>query len=52
MQTLEATPSLKRSHAFSSHTLAVHFSLFGPDVWNAPEDMRYPDPILTLYEKE
>ena len=29
----------------------AHLGIYGPDVWNAPEDMRYPDPDLTLYQK-
>lgn len=31
---------------------AAHLGLFGPEVWNAPEDMRYPDPDVTLYQNK
>ena len=46
MQAIPAANLRETAYPFSTMV-----GLFRPNVWNAPEDMRYPSPTLTLYQK-
>ena len=49
MQALEAAHLTKIGETFTDPAFGV--SPFAPDVWNAPEDMRYATPGIALYKK-